>query len=772
MPQPRSRAKASRRHRRFAGCARAGDNWRAVPRPALSPARRRLFRLAAAVLLPLALLALAEVALRLAGFGYPTAFLLRTRGADGREYWIENDRFGWRFFAPEIARTPPPLKFPVAKPPGTVRIFLLGESAALGDPQPGYGPGRQLEALLAGRHPGMRFEVVTVAMTAVNSHALRELARDLARADGDLWIVYAGNNEMLGPFGAAGAFGPAAPPPARVRAGLWLQRFRLGQAAAGLRRAGASSADTGAEWEGLKRLAEVRIPPGDPARERVHAHFRANLAALLATARRAGVPVILAPAAVNLRDCPPFAAAGSDLEAARAARARALADAPLHEALGDLAALRDTWRAAAAVDPRNADTRFRLAQAELALTNAPAALAEFGRARDDDALPLRADSRVADILRDLAKGREGVDFVDLPAELARLAVQGVPGHDFFYEHVHATPDGNFVIALLLAPLVEQHLPAAARTAGAPRWPDSEAVAEALALTPWNERLGFELMLGRLRAPPFTGQLNSEARLRAYAARIAALRRAATAEARAAALVTYSNALARRPDDYWLWRGRGEFLELAGDAGEAAVSWDRAASLLPHHPVAWYQAGRLHARAGDPTNALARLDNALARRPDFPEAVLARAEALVKLGRGPEAVAGVEKALRRTPGNPRLQRGLAETLAAVGRRPEAIVALRRLVQIAPEDGEAVYLLGVELALAGELAPAEAAFRRAVALRPGFALAHLNLGVALARQRRFEEAEAAFAEALRLDPGSRAAREQLEKARQFRRGQPPR
>ncbi|HMO65475.1 MAG TPA: hypothetical protein PKE47_09700, partial [Verrucomicrobiota bacterium] len=105
------------------------------------PTRRRWFRLAAAVLLPLAALLAAEAALRLAGFGFPTAFLLRARAADGREFWIENDRFGWRFFPPEIARTPPPVRFPVAKPPGTVRIFLLGESAALGDPQPVYGPG-------------------------------------------------------------------------------------------------------------------------------------------------------------------------------------------------------------------------------------------------------------------------------------------------------------------------------------------------------------------------------------------------------------------------------------------------------------------------------------------------------------------------------------------------------------------------------------------------------------------------------------------------------
>ncbi|MFN0067040.1 MAG: tetratricopeptide repeat protein [Limisphaerales bacterium] len=741
-----------------------------MPRPTPSPARRRWFRLAAAVLLPLLALALAEAGLRVAGYGYPTSFLLRADDR-GRAVWLENDRFGWRFFPPAIARTPPPIKFPVAKPPGTVRLFVLGESAALGDPQPAYGLGRQLEVLLAARHPGTRFEVVTVAMTAVNSHALRETARDLARADGDLWLVYAGNNEMLGPFGAGGVFGASAPALPLVRAGLGLQRLRLGQAAAALLRRTSTNAPAG-EWEGLRRLADVRIAPDDPARVRVHGNFRANLDALLTTARSAGVPVLLAPAVVNLRDCPPFAAVGSDLEAARAAREKAASDAPLHEAAGDLAALQAAWQAAAAVDPRHADTRYRLAQAELALTNTPAALAAFGQSRDDDALPLRADAAVARTMGDLAAGRPGVAFLDLPAEVARLAPQGVPGNEFFYEHVHPTPDGTFLFAMLLAREAEKLLPAAARAASPSPWPSGEAVAAALARTPWNDLSGFEQMQARVRQPPFTAQANSDARLRVYAAQVAALRRAATPAARDAALLTYSNALAARPDDPWLWRGRGEFLELAGDAAAAAASWDRAAELVPHHPVAWFQAGRLHARAGSLTNALARLETALARRPDFPDAALARADVLVRQGRGPEAVAGVEAALRRSPANARLQRGLAETLAAAGRRAEAVAALRRLVALAPEDGEAVYLLGVELALDGSMAEAEAAFRRAAALRPGFALAHLNLGVTLARQRRFEEAEEAFGTAVRLDPDSRAAREGLEKARLFRRGAMPR
>ena len=44
-------------------------------------------------------------------------------------------------------------------------------------------------------------------MTAINSHAILPIARECARRDGDLWIIYMGNNEMVGPFGAGTVFG-------------------------------------------------------------------------------------------------------------------------------------------------------------------------------------------------------------------------------------------------------------------------------------------------------------------------------------------------------------------------------------------------------------------------------------------------------------------------------------------------------------------------------------------------------------------------------------
>src|SRR5256884_6327957 len=169
-----------------------------------------------------------ELALRCGDYGYPTSFFLKTR-IHGNPVYIENQKFGFRFFPPALARSPSPVILPAEKAANTYRIFLLGESAALGDPDPAYGFGRYLEVLLRDRYPGTRFEVVCAAMTAINSHALLPIARECARHDGDLWILYLGNNEMEGPFGAGTVFGSPAPSLTFVRASLAARSTRIGQ---------------------------------------------------------------------------------------------------------------------------------------------------------------------------------------------------------------------------------------------------------------------------------------------------------------------------------------------------------------------------------------------------------------------------------------------------------------------------------------------------------------------------------------------------------------
>ena len=85
--------------------------------------------------------------------------------------------------------------------PDTYRIFVLGESAAMGDPDPAYGFSRYLEVMLRERFPNTKFEVINTGIVAIDSHVILPIARELARYKPDLFIVYAGNNEVVGPYG-------------------------------------------------------------------------------------------------------------------------------------------------------------------------------------------------------------------------------------------------------------------------------------------------------------------------------------------------------------------------------------------------------------------------------------------------------------------------------------------------------------------------------------------------------------------------------------------
>src|SRR5258707_4219982 len=121
------------------------------------------------------------------------------------------------------------MRMPVMEPANTYRIFVFGESAAMGDPDPTFGAWRYLQVLLRERFPGTDFEVVCVAMTAINSHVILPIARECARCGGDLWIIYMGNNEMVGPFGAGTVFGSRVAPIPLIRASLAVKSTKCGQ---------------------------------------------------------------------------------------------------------------------------------------------------------------------------------------------------------------------------------------------------------------------------------------------------------------------------------------------------------------------------------------------------------------------------------------------------------------------------------------------------------------------------------------------------------------
>jgi len=262
-----------------------------------------IFRLVTFVLIPVLLLGILEIGLRLLGAGHSTAF---TADA-GVGVLRDNEKFASRFFPGEIARAPLVFSFPVEKTEETYRIFILGASAAQGDPEPVYGFSRMLELMLKRRYPGVRFEVINTAVTAINSHVVRQIAREMEAFHGDLFVIYLGNNEVVGPYGAVTVSAPFSPGLYSIRLAILLKSSYIGQSLARAIRLLRSEPGESGEWRGMEMFLEQQVRADDPGLERIYGHFRANLEDILSAVQRAGAPAIVSTVATNLRDSAPFA---------------------------------------------------------------------------------------------------------------------------------------------------------------------------------------------------------------------------------------------------------------------------------------------------------------------------------------------------------------------------------------------------------------------------------------------------------------------------------
>jgi len=737
-----------------------------------------------------------ELALRLAGYGYPTDFFLRTR-IGGHDYYTANVKFGYRFFPPALARAPMALRMPVVKPANTYRIFLFGESAAIGDPDPSYGVGRYLEVLMRDRYPGTRFEVDCVAVTAINSHAILPIARECARRDGDLWIIYMGNNEVIGPFGAGTVYGPKAPSLGFIRANLAIKTTKIGQLLDAMFRRLRSGLAL-RSWGGMKMFMNKRLRYDDPARQRVFDHLRDNLDDILRAGMNSRTPIILSTMAVNLKDCGSFASLHrSTLEAAQESVWQgAYEQGVALEARGLYQQALVPYSKAAEIDPQFADLQFRIGHCQLALTNFAEARHDFELARDYDALAIRADTRINQIIKDAAAryDKSGVHFVDGAETLARNSPGGIPGCEFLLEHVHLNYAGNYLLARTLADQVGKLLPASITAKDSGSWDSADLCDRRLALTIWDRYRVWEMIRSRLEEAPFIDESDHTTLAKMHDAELDEIRARESSETPAQAREMYQQALALSPDDHLLHANFAQFLEAAGDLPGAIEEAQRVCELRPQLSGTHCYLGTLLVRAGKTSQAADCFSRALAIQGDSVEALnglgLIRAdqhktsEAVALFNRAlrvkpqfvgtylnlgflehsegklTEAMAHYREAARLQPQGPADYFYRAMMAACAAQQDQVIEDLSLLIPYQPDFWQARELLGYALFLRGRDAEAQAQFAEVIRYRPDFAPAHLNLGLTLAKQRKTEQALSELRTALQLDPGSRLAQQQIE------------
>jgi lysophospholipase L1-like esterase len=569
--------------------------------------------------------------------------LLVARIHEGKRIFTVDPQYGRLFL--QRTDVPPllPLWIPAEKPPGTRRVVLLGESAAAGYPMSQYDLGRMLQARWNARFPGSPLEVVNLSLVAINSHALRDFAREAAVLQPDAFVVYAGHNEVVGPFGPAAKFGPAVSSPELARLALAVRKTRIGQALERLVDSlGPSFGKT--PWKGLEEFQGVRVAHDDPALNAMLANTGANFRAIVDTAKSAGAKVLIVLPAVNLEDWPPLASEPPDeggVEAVLAAQ-----DA------GDFSGFRSAVLIYEAARKRDETGRRDLAWPL------------YRRALDLDQSRIRADSRVRGIQSIIAESSGGTALaLDADAWLHEENPRFAGDREFFHEHVHLTFAGRAAVAELMADGLAALWNLAPRNSDAEAWwakfPEVEGrLRGEMFFTGYDEHDMWSLVWKLLRLEVFSDSPGLEQRRAEIAAKVAELQSRALAQWDSPALIAaYETAMRENPGDAQVHFTAGRLFGMRGEWTRADEAFARGFRMRPNDTEGHLNHAAFQLQRG-------RTD--LARR---------SVEVLKEFGGGSAGV-------------PRLE---AQIAMREGDRNAAARHLREYLQMRPEDEEARKML---------------------------------------------------------------------------------
>jgi tetratricopeptide (TPR) repeat protein len=701
-----------------------------------SPGRRVFFRLLLAVAIPAAFFALLEGGLRVGGFGRDPRFFIPDEAAG---MWRTNPRFTESFFPASFGLKPLNFRLPRQKPAGVKRVFVLGESAAMGVPEPAFALAPQLEAQLRARLPGVRVEVHNLGVTAINSHVVARIADEALEFEPDLLVVYLGNNEVVGPWGPGSAVTGGSPPRWLIRTALAVKSTRVGQLLEWL---AAQVGGTGAprEWGGMEMFRDRLVPGDDPRLERVAAHFAANLGDILASARDRGVPVVLSTVAVNLRDCAPFASLPAAEEGA--AWVREFEEAVWLAAVERPAEAEAAFRRVLAAQPLHAETHFRLARLREAAGDPAGARRHYLEARQSDALRFRADERVNDLIR--AAARPGDGFVDAARALGAAGDSAATpaGSELFFEHVHLTWEGNQALARLLAAEAAVRLGAGPAVAA----PSPDEIAASVGFTPLA-RLGQWRAMEELTArPPFTAQFDFGEYRGRLEREIAALeRRLADPAARRAAAMAVDRARERDPDNPRLVFQAAHAWMQAGESARALRLNDHLATLVPPSPEQAVQRAYLLQELQRPNEAESLLLATVESDPHYLQAYALLARLWASTGRVELAGQRFGEWARARPANRIIGSTHAQLLAMAGDWYGAEREWARVLRFVPDDESVLGPLVERLAETNRLDEAVEHMRRAFAYNPRSFTNNARL-VQVAEERGDREAAVRYMHAL--------------------------
>jgi tetratricopeptide (TPR) repeat protein len=669
-----------------------------APKPGRPTGRRKwLYRLLAMTLVPALLFGTLEAGLRIGGYGRNTSFYLDGAKLERPGTFIENREFGrWAFpRGLDQAPSPAPLLLKADKKPGTIRIFVLGESAAMGYPEPSFNFGRVLEVMLRARYPDNKFEVVNAAMIAINSYIVLPIAQESATHKPDLFVVHLGNNEVVGPYGAAGVLGSSAPSRWAIRNSLAARQLKTGQLFASFISRLKGGNDGVKAWSGMKMFMDSQVRFDDSRLPRTYDHFRENLRDICRIGSNAGFPVVVCTIPVNLKDSAPFGSLhASNLSEEQTKQWDAVyAQGVQLESEKKYLEAMARYQEAERIDDQFADLAFRQARCLAALGNHVEARQKYLHARDLDTIRFRSDSVINRTIREVAAERadKGVHLADAESSFEEASPMRVPGEELFLEHVHMNFAGNYLVARTIcqtiAPILDSRLAGNIK----PEPLSKAQCAEQLAYTDWNDEGIMSHVQFDLREAPFTNQLDREERGVRWEDKLRGIR-ARHKQTLHRAVDVHRVAVENNKDDWNIRMNYASLLTETKNRQAAEEQYRAVLGLCRHHIQAHVRLGQLLLSMNQPDGAEFQFREALRITPDWGDALMGLADSLGAQGKVDEGLAIYEDRLAKAVDRPSALVGIGKYLVNTKKFEDAKRRLEEALKLRPDDPWTYGLLG--------------------------------------------------------------------------------
>jgi len=622
------------------------------------------------------------------GFSSHSPLFRLVEDTDGRRvYRVADNKL--RLFNPQ--------EFPAFKAKNTTRIFCLGGSTTFGRP---FGDATSfcgwLRELLPVVDPSRNWEVINAGGVSYASYRVALLMEELLQYDPDLFVIYTGQNEFLearsyrGIIAMPKAFRGLGALAARTRTWTVMEKI--------LKKKETPAAQTMLPDEVETKL-DASVGPSAYHRDleeqqKIIEHFHFNLLRMFEMARAEGVAVEIVVPGANLRDCTPFKSEhspGLDREALRRFDAamfgavRAARDGRLAEALNFLVA-------AGNIDGHYAGQLYNKGRILHGLGRNREALKAFERARDEDVCPLRILGSMVEIVRE--SGREGkVPSVDFNAFLRQRAEDGIPGKEFFLDHVHPTIETH----LLLARLILDDLIRRGVVHPSSSWGDEQlkTVHDRVMATIDDEKRG--LALSRLsKVVGWAGKIREAYDLSRRAIRLA-------------------------PDSSSVWYQAGLTAQLLGRKEEAETAYRRCLEIQPDADLPRQNLGVLLQKKGDLQGAAEEFREAIrlardqktveANRQNLSDALMAQGNRLYGKKEFEKAASKYEAAMKLRPERKDALANLGLAELAMGKHEKGIRDLEQAVQAELDNEEMHRQLAAAYVSLGRMEDAEAQMREA-------------------------------------------------------------